>query len=333
MDKNAPDKASNIWHTVTLNPDENTDGGELVSSDFDMVKRRFACFLAPAYSTNVIKSGIDRVDIIQPPYNSSANIAEINRKMLTLAADREGMSKKWSGVVQNGERTEILDVAEIPQEAKPKSYKVKNMFVAIALVILAVIILAVTLPTMLSGDITTPTKLLLIALYAAVGIYAAKAIAKAIRSMSPLAGIKPVITALLTTMKKTGAIDSDGARLNLAARGENVTCSIDNATEHDKKVFSDAVSELFSAIDNPRYVLVRKLGEKSYNYTDSYACPSVIGAKKESAALLAESLKKSGKYDVIYTRSEDGHKALLQCRKLCRLNENGCRTTSGKQVG
>ncbi len=333
MDKNAPDKASNIWHIVTVNPDENKDGGELVSSDFDMVKRRFACFLAPAYSTDVIKSGIDRVDIIKPPYNSTANISEINRKMLTLAADREGMAKKWSGVVQNGERTEILDVAEIPQEAKPKSYKVRNMFVAIALVALAAVILAVTLPTMLSGDITTPTKLLLIALYAAVGIYSAKAIAKAIRSMSPLAGVKPVVSALLSAMKKTGAIDSDGARLNLAARGENVTCSIDNATEHDKKVFSNAVSELFSAIDNPRYVLVRKLGEKGHNYADSYACPSVIGAKKESAAVLAESLRKSGKYDVIYTRSEDGHKALLQCRKHCRLNENGCRTTSGKQVG
>jgi len=99
-----------------------------------------------------------------------------------------------------------------------------------------------------------------------------------------------------------------------------------NATLHEKYVFAEAMRELLSAIDNPRYVLV-----KSYSilfvpikkYSHSYACPSVIATKKEYAEIFAEYLKKStGSFSLLYTRTEKGRKELLKCRKRSYINQN-----------
>lgn len=332
MDKTDPEKASNIWHLVTLGDGKE---GESSGSDFDTVKRRFACFLAPAYSTAVIQSGIERADIIKPPYNESG-IKGINGKMLSLAADRAGMAKKWDAVVRRGARAEILDVTEIPKEAKPKAYAVGNVFALIAVIAAAVVLVLLTFPLIMSGGTTMPLKLLLAAAYAVAAFFVLKRFIRAMSCLfSPLYTVRPVVNAVVGTMRKTGALESKNARLLLGARGEKVTCSLENATEHEKNLFSSAVSELFSAIDNPRYVLVRRhrvFGNDVYIYSDSYACPSVIGVKKENAAVLAELLRKSGKYDTVYTRNEEGHRVLLKCRRDCRLNANGCAASGKKEV-
>ena len=84
--------------------------------------------------------------------------------------------------------------------------------------------------------------------------------------------------------------------------------------------------ELLSAIDNPRYVLIKKYGFFNYSlnhYSHSYACPSIIGTKKENVQLLTHYLIRStGKFSLLYTRSEKGRKVLLQCRKRSYINLN-----------
>ena len=56
----------------------------------------------------------------------------------------------------------------------------------------------------------------------------------------------------------------------------------------------------------------------------SYACPSVIGANKETAAVLAKNLKSAGgRFELIFTRNEMGRKELFKCRKYSYINANG----------
>ena len=90
-DKNDPQKASNIFHLVTLDP---TVSDKPSGADWTTVSRRFDCFMAPAYSSRVIESGTDRLDIIKPPFNAQT-VPQLNAATLALAADRERMKKSW----------------------------------------------------------------------------------------------------------------------------------------------------------------------------------------------------------------------------------------------
>ncbi|MBP3491045.1 DEAD/DEAH box helicase family protein, partial [bacterium] len=72
IDKNNPEKTSNIWHLVTVEPEYlfkdkvaeriaahvKEDYKELHSYDYDVLKRRFDSFMGPNYSTGIIESGI-----------------------------------------------------------------------------------------------------------------------------------------------------------------------------------------------------------------------------------------------------------------------------------
>jgi hypothetical protein len=86
------------------------------------------------------------------------------------------------------------------------------------------------------------------------------------------------------------------------------------------------MKELLSYIDNPRYVLIKRgrvLFKTFSRYTQSYACPSVIGVKKAYAACLAGHLKRvSGAFACVYTRSEQGRRELLKCRRRSYINMN-----------
>ena len=96
-----PRKMANIWHLATVEPPPQTLNARmqnllvgapsnketLVSADYDTLKRRFECFLAPAYHRDVIESGIRRLDIIRPPFDPD-DIARINSQTRELAMDR-----------------------------------------------------------------------------------------------------------------------------------------------------------------------------------------------------------------------------------------------------
>jgi hypothetical protein len=55
----------------------------------------------------------------------------------------------------------------------------------------------------------------------------------------------------------------------------------------------------------------------------SFACPSIIGKKKECAQVLADKLKAtSGKFEAVYTHREGGRKMILKCRKHAYITQN-----------
>ena len=114
-------------------------------------------------------------------------------------------------------------------------------------------------------------------------------------------------------------ISSDGL-------GMYIYSCLTNATLHEKYVFAEAMRELLSAIDNPRYVLIKNYRFLFFSldtYSHSYACPSIIAAKKENAAIFAEYLTRStGRFSLLYTRNEKGRILLLKCRRRSYINQN-----------
>ena len=82
------------------------------------------------------------------------------------------------------------------------------------------------------------------------------------------------------------------------------------------------MAEMLSPIQNPRYILIAK-NRFGYKYKISFACPSVIGKKKEYVEILAEKLKNTtGNFEPVYTHKEDGRKLILKCRKNSYITAN-----------
>ncbi len=327
IDKNNPDKVSNIWHLVTVEPDSSD---EIKGDDFETMKRRFACFQAPAYNSDVIESGTDRIDILKVPFNEQG-LENINRQMISLASARDVTATRWTGAVKGNAHPEVEEVSEIPAEVQPSKAVHKNKIYAIILAILIVLSIVIMATSGAFGGIIG----FIIALISSV--FLVKSASVVMKNSSPEKTVTNIGNAILRTLKEIGEIESRGASVSVEKSKKNtVNCSLKKATAREKNVFAKAMGELLSPIDDPRYLLIGTKGISkitSRNYVQSYACPSVIAVNKETAEVLARNLKKTGgKFELVFTRSEQGRKELFKCRKLSYINANDKLVKSKKIV-
>lgn len=345
MDKDNPQKVSSIWHLVTLDvPQNQSEQGraqytnqetELFGNDYDSVARRFECFLAPAYSSNIITNGISRLDIIKPPYNKNG-IESINSQMLALSKDKLKIAKSWHASIDSASHPEVTEVAEVSGSVKPKAFVTSRLIYAIIMLMIAIVFVVLGFVFISNVHLI---GILSFAVSAVMLIVSASRLSKALRFINPQKTVQTLANAVFTALKKAGEIQSKGAKVTVKQRKKKNTsrvfCALQNATEHEKNVFSNALSEIFSAIDNPRYVLVKLRGNGSYDYKHSYACPTVISTNKSSAEFLAQSIKKSslGRFAAVYTRSEDGRSVLLNCRRSSYMNLNENKVKTAKFAG
>ena len=350
-DVNTPGKVANIWHLVTVEPPFISDNPiletlakpmledkeSIPSEDFQTLQRRFECFLAPSYSGNRIENGIERLDIIRPPYNEKG-FRHINEQMLRMAADRASVAARWNGTVG---RMEVLEADEVPKTVVPRGFLFVNAFQILIVSILfygftqvfsrSITTVGLKSPTFASFAIT-----LLVLLFCA--YLFCWGLVKIVRYISPRKTIEELGKCVFLTLKDMSEIESRDARVEVSSDNlrTSVYCCLANATLHEKYVFAEAVRELLSGIANPRYVLVKRyriMFLPVLSYSHSYACPSVISRKKENAEILAQYLSKSaGGFSLVYTRSEAGRKALLKCRKRSYMNLNEAMTKRKKMT-
>ena len=141
---------------------------------------------------------------------------------------------------------------------------------------------------------------------------------------SPANSIKTLGVAVYKTLRECDMI-SPSAKVETKTDKElyYVALHLRNASIHDQNIFNTAMTEMLSPIDNPRYILIAKTRFKRYNYDLSFACPSIIGKKKEYVQVLAEKLKSTtGNFEPVYTRNEDGRNLILKCRKRSYITFN-----------
>lgn len=328
IDKNNPDKVSNIWHLVTVEP-ESKD--EIISDDYDTMQRRFACFQAPAYNGDVIESGTDRIDILKAPYDEKG-LESINSQMLSLAGERNAMAKRWDACVKGKAHPEIVEVNEIPSEVQPKQAVFKNKIYSVifaAMIVVAVIVIATS---GFFGD------LIGIAVAAVSSVLLIKAATRVLKNSTPEKTVSNLSRSILRTLKEIGEIDSRSAAVSVktSSKRNTVNCSLEKATVREKNVFAHAVSQMLSPIDDPRYLIIGTkglLGSKSKNYVQSYACPNIIAVNKDTAQILANNLKSAGgRFELVFTRNEQGRKELFKCRRYSYINANGRAVKNKKTV-
>lgn len=130
--------------------------------------------------------------------------------------------------------------------------------------------------------------------------------------------------AILTALQEISEITSPDVKVS-AGQAENTAgagkgragseetryyACLQGGTEREKMVFADALAAFMGDIEDQRYLLEALEAEE----TDRrfYAVPEVFGKKKEDAGIFARYIAPCiGPCNLIFTRSEDGRRALL----------------------
>ena len=333
IDKKDPRKSANIWHLVTVEPEylfkEKTadriaeyirqDRNELISYDYDVLKRRFDSFMGPNYSTGVIESGIERITAIRPPYDKNG-IEKINSEMLELSEQREDVRNKWNSEVADGSYAVEIET-EIPNEKRVPVFTFWNF--ALNAIISAAEIFLLYFLWILAARENILFTLGDIGIMLVLSVILYRGVKQMILHSNPANSIKTLGAAVYKTMCECGLISSSAKVEAVSDKLYTVALYLRNASVHDQNVFNTAMAEMLSPIENPRYILIARTALKQYNYKLSFACPSIIGKKKEYAEVLAEKLKiTTGKFEPLYTYRENGRKLILKCRKRSYITFN-----------
>lgn len=335
IDKNDADKTANIWHLVTLEPeylfkDKLTDKisaylaenrNEIHSCDYEILKRRFDTFMGPNYSTGVIESGIERITVIKPPFDEKG-IARINEETLALSGKRGEVRRKWSAEVAGG-KFAVCAEEDVQREAKVPVFGFFN-YALLTFLTAAGAGLIAGIANVFRHGADVYMLFLLLTVTTVIGILVFKLSTKLIVHLNPARSIRTLGKAVYLTLTECGLV-SESAKVETTEHKEllYVSLRLRNASMHDQNVFNTAMAELLSPIENPRYVLVAKNVFKRFNYTLSFACPTVIGKKKEFADVLAKKLKDTtGNFEAVFTRTENGRNLILKCRKNSYITVN-----------
>ena len=338
--KGNPDKASNIWHLICMEPvwTEKRDGEkngrsmESLTADFTTLRRRFDGFLGVNYEKDRIESGLDRLTYIRPPYGN-AQLDEINEKMIALADDRPGLIERWQrslDALEDMETVEGVGASEkvLKSESQRTKYSRQKSIAKIGMLAAG----AAAAVLALGGHLVLGAAAACGAVY---GFFKMKQNQKSEDVFSdPEQYMGSVSCGVLSALQQMGLITSkdvsvevetspaedraavDAAQSRQSAAGNGVaqgTCfaCLRGGTEREKSLFADTLSEFLGDIRDQRYLIeaVEALeGDRLY-----YPVPEVFGKRKADAELFASCVAPyTGGCELIFTRSEEGKKILLK---------------------
>ena len=303
VDKDHPDKVSNIWHLASYYPKDWRH-----SPDLRQLATRFEGFEAPAYLGNhEIVSGLARVmDAVTFVSNSAPT------PNLDLACNRELTRKWWKDALYVGySNKQILGLTTGVQA--PGLTVSSLQYAPYAFFVCAILSAALSLiyfPPSIArfGWIATGVLLLIV-------------FVKFCRTGTIGRVMKQVAIVILETLSAQGLIKTSLKQVDLKVTTGQQNAMIDvycaNLPAAENNLFIQALQEFLDPVENPRYLLVRRARfMKVIQQKDYFAIPSVIATNKQNVEIFQGLWHRYiGRADILYTRSAEGRKALLKARR------------------
>ena len=339
IDKNNPDKISNIWHLASIALPEKTNIFEEIFSesstnldeeakmnalmhDIVSLEKRFEGYEAPSYfDKHEIVSGIDRVKSKDFYHNiekfGENAFKDFNKSTRELALNRSQTKQWWNDALYlgygNGQQTMTTGVeAEklTVNTLKYTSYK-EMLFSTFTtfLFVLASVIYSGGFNWGIIGII------LLVFLIVCANIYL-----KYLKTGTIAGVMKQIAIVHLEALASQDLIRSSLKRVGLTVQEtlEGIYVSCKNLPTEENNLFIKCIQEFLNPIENPRYLLIRtnRLG-KVINQTDYFAIPAILSNNKKCVDIFAKLWEKyiGGSYKIVYTRNLEGRMTLLQARK------------------
>ncbi len=320
-------KTGNIWHLVCADPTSPTGG-----DDVELLRRRFKGFLGISdREGEKIENGVKRLDI--PATLCDREIIERrNQRTFEEAGGRERLRGRWDAAVRQG--VHLVEEIKVPYPEKEKFQVVKRLYLQKTLKYLFVelgFIVSSVLNVMfydfarMSSRIHSSRMLFTVLLvFLAVGFCvilppAVKALRLYLKYRDISKDIRKIGCALLRTLQDEKVILSPPGEVSVEAYGDDsgaVYCHLKGGSNYEKSVFINALKEIISPVDNPRYVIVRESRLWSrLKQEDYHAVPELLGKRKASAECLRRHWEEEvGACRLVFTRTLEGRKFLLHCR-------------------
>ena len=325
--KDKPDKCSNIWHLVCINPaNVQQTGKEEISEDFALLERRMENFLGLHYTEDIIESGMGRLSIIKEPYNE-ANVNVMNQQMLELSGHRNTLKQRWQNALVMNKQMGVVEEAEVKSAAITNVVFKDSVRKAIIFGVAALgagVLALLTLATGIGGFVFGAASL-------GLGITALTKFPKLLSQSTPLKRLRMFGKGIVRAMKQKGLLEDVNAYVKTEQlRNGNQSIYLASASGKDKQLFAQCIKQMMGEVDNQRYLLVNR---KNRNALDGFYCvPDCFATNKNDAQLFADSIKNVvDRYDLVYTRNEVGRKILLEGRTKALANREA-RVVSRKKV-
>lgn len=332
IDKNNPDKVSNIWHLATLDfpdrndlpmlgtlTDNNLDDLQIYTSDLVQLATRFMGYEAPSYyGKHEITSGIER--ILDDPKTKDdtfkKRITKLKDKTMILAANREQTRQWWKDALYFGyghnKPMSLSTGVETPM-LTTKSLMFKGYKFMVISFLTAVFVFYYGLIRVF------PAGFLTVLTFVIVFIFLGVITAKYLKTGTVEGVMKQVAITILETMSSQGIIKSSIKNVGLHVTNNEglIFVSCNNLPTEENNLFIQSLQEFLDPVENPRYLLIKHstfLGR--VKQSDYFSLPATLSANKKSVEIFKMLWEKYiGECEIVYTRNVEGRKLLLKARK------------------
>ena len=311
-------KSANVWHLVCVT---DINRSLIDNADYDTMKRRFNSFVGIGYNEDVLESGIDRLDII-PSSFSKENIDVYNKSLVDLSNKREDMYNRWFNLVDKYESGKTI----IDESMEVSKDKMKNDFSVIDPVRILWFILSTTFVYLVGNTIGGMSEaeaadylFMFVVLLITTIVINIRFIIQCIRARMfsiPKNQLKYVAKCLVRSLCEADLIDTPYymVKVKILDKKEDTKLYfvIENVASRDKVLIMNSLEEIFSKIEDQRYILVNK----GFRISTYYSVPSVFSVNKELANVFYNNWSKYvGNSELVYTKSEKGRRILLEARR------------------
>lgn len=336
IDKNNPDKVSNIWHLATIDfpqpltenkvftetiSDNDIENLRIYYYDIEQLSTRFQGFEAPSYyGKHEIVSGIERI-----VNNSNAplkqKISELKQKTFELAKNREQTRQWWNEALYLGYGNNKLMSLSTGIETEPMT--IKNLrYTSYKEIIYSFLTIVLWVYISLFQYALSPELMAILTVIAiAVALVFLTVMFKRFLKTGTVAGVmKQIAIVILETLSYQGLIKSSlknvGLHVDSSPDGP-IYVSCVNLPAEENNIFIKSLQEFLDPVENPRYILIKH--EKFMNHikqTDYFSVPAIISPNKDSVDIFKSLWEKYiGECQIVYTRNIEGRKVLLKARK------------------
>ena len=315
---NDPMKSANVWHLVCVT---DINRSLIDNADYDTMKRRFNSFVGIGYNKDVLESGIDRLDTI-PSRFTKENINLYNSNLMNLSNKRDDMYNRWFKLVdsfKSGSRI-VNDSMEVNKDNMKNEFAIIDpiKFLWFILLTTFLYIIGESLPSMSEADLEQYVPMFFVVLIATI-VFNVPFIIQCIRAWLfslPINQLRYVIRCLVKSLCDANLIDTPyhSVKIRIIEPKDDYVLQfmIDGVTSRDRVLIMTSLEEIFSKVENQRYILInKKLVNSTY-----YSVPKVLSVNKELATLFHKNWNiYIGNSKLVYTKNGSGREILLKARK------------------
>ena len=309
-DKENPNKKSNVWHLVCLNPFDYK-----FSVDYYNLQKRFSTFVGVNIKKKSIENGIERLGLKRIPHNEY-EAGKANYNMIVQSKNRELVKQTWDKCIKNASQLDTLTkVTSITRKRLRKDYSFYSSLI-IALLTIVVMNADYGLYTSMV-NIGIPKNISFILTIILFWFFFAIFIINALfcfRLINPEMKLRTIGKATLKALIKNGNISSKKAKVKVYRRIHKSAIYLKNATTYEQNIYSDCISQILGDINQPRYLMAKP---KIIYPTEFYVVPEVFKKNKQTVMVFYKEMKKRmGIFAVIFAKNESGKHEVLKAGKF-----------------